>query len=79
MAANVKSITCAAKTAQNCKKPLRVAEVGLIALQAFAIIMTGATGIIQPAQAVLSGDMSPKARSGDADYADGMDAWDVKN
>jgi hypothetical protein len=29
MAANVKSITCAAKTAQNCKKPLRVAEVGL--------------------------------------------------
>ena len=32
----------------------------LIALQAFAIIMTGAAGIIQPAQAVLSGDMSPK-------------------
>jgi len=33
----------------------------LIALQAFAIIMTGVAGIIQPAQAVLSGDMSPKA------------------
>lgn len=27
------------------------------------------------AQAVFSGDMSPRARSGDADYADGVDAW----
>jgi len=36
-------------------------------------------GSMQPAHAVFSGDMSPKARSGDPDYADGMDAWDAKN
>jgi len=51
----------------------------LIALSALAIVMTVATGVMHPAQAVFSGDMSPKARSGDADYADGMDAWDAKN
>ena len=50
-----------------------------IALSALAIVMTVAAGVIQPAHAVFSGDMSPKARSGDADYADGMDAWDAKN
>jgi len=35
--------------------------------------------MMQPAHAVFSGDMSPRARSGDADYADGMEAWDAKN
>jgi Flp pilus assembly protein TadD len=29
--------------------------------------------------AVFSGDMSPRARSGDADYADGIEAFDAKN
>jgi Flp pilus assembly protein TadD len=49
----------------------------LIALSALAIFM--AVAGTQPARAVFSGDMSPKARSGDSDYADGMDAWDAKN
>ena len=51
----------------------------LITLSALAIVMTVAAEVMQPAHAVFSGDMSPKARSGDADYADGMDAWDAKN
>jgi cytochrome c-type biogenesis protein CcmH/NrfG len=50
-----------------------------VALLALAIVMTLVAGIPQSAHAVFSGDMSPKARSGDADYADGMDAWDTKN
>lgn len=48
-------------------------------ISALAIVMAVAAGAVQPARAVFSGDMSPKARSGDADYADGMDAWDAKN
>jgi cytochrome c-type biogenesis protein CcmH/NrfG len=32
-----------------------------------------------PALAVFSGDMSPRARSGDSDYADGMEAWDKED
>jgi cytochrome c-type biogenesis protein CcmH/NrfG len=51
----------------------------LIALSALTVVMTVAAGVMHPAHAVFSGDMSPKARSGDADYADGMDAWDAKN
>ena len=51
----------------------------MIALSALAIVITVTAGTIQSAHAVFSGDMSPKARSGDADYADGMDAWDAKN
>ena len=31
-----------------------------------------------PAAAVFSGDMSPRVRSGDADYADGVAAWKEK-
>ena len=54
-------------------------EMWSIALSLLAIITTVAAGILQPAHAVFSGDMSPKARSGDADYADGIDAWDAKN
>ncbi len=50
-----------------------------MALWALAIAITTAVSISEPAHAVFSGDMSPKARSGDADYADGMDAWDAKN
>ena len=29
--------------------------------------------------AVFSGDMSPRARSGDTDYANGVEAWEAKN
>ena len=32
-----------------------------------------------PALAVFSGEMSPRARSSDSDYADGMEAWDKKD
>ena len=32
-----------------------------------------------PALAVFSGEMSPRARSGDSDYADGIEAWDKEN
>lgn len=32
-----------------------------------------------PAHAVFSGDMSPRARSSDSDYADGMEAWDKQD
>jgi tetratricopeptide (TPR) repeat protein len=31
------------------------------------------------AWAVFSGDMSPRARSGDSDYADGVEAWERKD
>lgn len=31
------------------------------------------------AGAVFSGDMSPRARSGDSDYADGVEAWEAKD
>ncbi|MCQ0986733.1 tetratricopeptide repeat protein [Jiella marina] len=31
-----------------------------------------------PAHAVFSGEMSPKVRSGDSDYADGIEAFDAK-
>lgn len=30
----------------------------------------------EPAEAVFSGDMSPRARSGDSDYADGIEAFE---
>jgi cytochrome c-type biogenesis protein CcmH/NrfG len=33
----------------------------------------------EPAYAVFSGEMSPRARSSDSDYADGMEAWDKKD
>lgn len=36
-------------------------------------------GSQDPAGAVFSGDMSERARSGDADYADGQDAFKVEN
>lgn len=32
-----------------------------------------------PALAVFSGEMSPRARSSDSDYADGIEAWDKQN
>jgi cytochrome c-type biogenesis protein CcmH/NrfG len=32
-----------------------------------------------PALAVFSGEMSPRARSSDSDYADGMEAWDKED
>jgi cytochrome c-type biogenesis protein CcmH/NrfG len=32
-----------------------------------------------PALKVFSGEMSPRARSSDGDYADGMEAWDKKD
>jgi cytochrome c-type biogenesis protein CcmH/NrfG len=32
-----------------------------------------------PAAAVFSGEMSPRARSSDSDYADGIEAWDKEN
>lgn len=32
-----------------------------------------------PALAVFSGEMSPRARSSDSDYADGIEAWDKEN
>lgn len=35
--------------------------------------------IAGPAAAVFSGDMSPRARSGDPDYADGIEAFDKEN
>ena len=39
-----------------------------------ALLHTG-----EPAMAVFSGDMSPRARSSDSDYADGMEAWDKED
>ncbi len=45
----------------------------VIACALAALIL--ATG---PAFAVFSGEMSPRARSSDSDYADGMEAWDKK-
>jgi tetratricopeptide (TPR) repeat protein len=33
----------------------------------------------EPAHAVFSGEMSPRVRSSDSDYADGMEAWDKKD
>jgi len=61
------------------KKSPRIQLTSPIALWALAIVITVSTSIMQPAHAVFSGDMSPRVRSGDADYADGMDAWDAKN
>lgn len=61
------------------KKSPRIQLTLSMALWALAIVITVATSIMQPAHAVFSGDMSPRVRSGDADYADGMDAWDAKN
>ncbi|WP_370194805.1 MULTISPECIES: tetratricopeptide repeat protein [Aurantimonas] len=40
------------------------------------MVMAGAS---QDAGAVFSGEMSPTVRSGDADYADGVEAFDAKN
>jgi tetratricopeptide (TPR) repeat protein len=38
-----------------------------------------AAALPEAAGAVFSGDMSPRARSGDADYADALDAFDAKD
>lgn len=45
----------------------------------FVPVAVVAMFLSQPAFAVFSGDMSPRARSGDSDYADGMEAWDKKD
>ncbi|MEF2550596.1 CDC27 family protein [Aurantimonas sp. A2-1-M11] len=37
------------------------------------------TGLPPEAGAVFSGEMSPKVRSGDSDYADGVEAFDAEN
>jgi tetratricopeptide (TPR) repeat protein len=42
---------------------------------ALAILILSA----EPTQAVFSGEMSPRVRSSDSDYADGMEAWDKKD
>jgi tetratricopeptide (TPR) repeat protein len=43
----------------------------------FAALLAAA--LPSAAGAVFSGDMSPRARSGDADYADAVDAWEAKD
>lgn len=40
-----------------------------------AAVLAAAFVLPQPAQAVFSGDMSPRSASGDADYAAGVRAW----
>ncbi len=47
----------------------------LCAILAAAIVVSSAVS----APAVFSGDMSPRARSSDSDYADGMEAWDKED
>jgi cytochrome c-type biogenesis protein CcmH/NrfG len=46
-------------------------------------ILAGALTVLlmagSPALAVFSGEMSPRERSSDSDYADGMEAWDQKS
>ncbi|KQT86256.1 hypothetical protein ASG48_06730 [Aurantimonas sp. Leaf443] len=44
-----------------------------------AAVLAGASLGASPALAVFSGDMSPKVRSGDSDYADGVEAFDEKD
>jgi cytochrome c-type biogenesis protein CcmH/NrfG len=46
----------------------------ILAAALAALLMAGS-----PALAVFSGEMSPRARSSDSDYADGMEAWDKEN
>ena len=57
-------------------------HVGRVSLRNIALIIvlcaTFSLAISTPSVAVFSGDMSPRARSGDADYADGIEAWDAK-
>ena len=49
----------------------------------FPLIPAGAVAALLlaggPALAVFSGEMSPRARSSDSDYADGMEAWEKEN
>jgi tetratricopeptide (TPR) repeat protein len=45
---------------------------------AAALALAAMAAAPEPAHAVFSGDMSPRARSGDADYADGVEAWEAK-
>ena len=45
--------------------------------QLFAVALAAA--LPTAAGAVFSGDMSPRARSGDSDYADAVDAWEAKD
>jgi tetratricopeptide (TPR) repeat protein len=48
-----------------------------------SLILAGALSALVlaggPALAVFSGEMSPRARSGDSDYADGIEAWEKEN
>jgi cytochrome c-type biogenesis protein CcmH/NrfG len=48
-------------------------------LSIFAAVLAAVVVLAGPAQAVFSGEMSPRARSSDSDYADGMEAWDKKD
>ncbi len=51
-----------------------MSKLSIFAVALAALLMAGS-----PALAVFSGEMSPRARSSDSDYADGMEAWEKED